>query len=226
MELVTAAADTLDACMMARFDRRSGNLGVTELGRIASHYYIKHGTIEAFNSMLTPHLSEQEGLHVLCSSAEFDQLKLRPEELVEIESLRKEATFLKVRAGSDDTAGKVNVLLQAYLTQTRISSFTLQSDSNYVAQNGGRITRALFEICMKRGWSTMALQFLTLCKVRALSTPHSSLLTSYCGLRLWRGGCVGTRALCGSSKPSATNFLERCNVTFQKEFASISVVYR
>lgn len=42
-ELVTAASETLDSCMMARFDKRSGNLGVTDLGRIASHYYIKHG---------------------------------------------------------------------------------------------------------------------------------------------------------------------------------------
>jgi len=93
VELVTAAADTLDACMMARFDRRSGNLGVTDLGRIASHYYIKHGTIEAFNNMLMPNLNEAEGMHVLCSSAEFDQLKIRPEELVEIDSLKKEVRY-------------------------------------------------------------------------------------------------------------------------------------
>jgi replicative superfamily II helicase len=50
---------------------------VTNLGRIASHYYIKHGTIDAFNTMLSPHLSEIDALHVLCSSAEFDQLKVK-----------------------------------------------------------------------------------------------------------------------------------------------------
>jgi len=79
-----------------------------------------------------------------------------------------QAAFLKIRAGADDTAGKVNILMQAYLQHSRITSFTLQSDSNYVAQNGGRITRALFEICMKRGWSSMAMQFLTLCKALEL----------------------------------------------------------
>ena len=42
-----------------RYDRRSGNLAVTDLGRVASHYYIKCGTIEAFNTMLTAHLNDR-----------------------------------------------------------------------------------------------------------------------------------------------------------------------
>jgi activating signal cointegrator complex subunit 3 len=36
LQLVSEAAATLDACMMIRFDRRSGNLAVTNLGRVAS----------------------------------------------------------------------------------------------------------------------------------------------------------------------------------------------
>ena len=163
VELVTIAAEKLDDCMMTRFDKRSGNLAVTDLGRIASHYYIKHGTIEAFNTMLGPHLSDPEALNVLCSSAEFDQLKVRPEELLELDEIRKTA-HIKVQGGPDETAGKVNVLLQAYLCGTRLESFTLMSDSNYVAQNGSRISRALFEVCLKKKWSTMARHYLTLSK--------------------------------------------------------------
>ncbi len=162
-ELITRAAETLDNAMMIRYDSRSGNLAVTDLGRIASHFYIKHGTIESFNSMLTSHLNESESLHVLCSSSEFDQLKVRPEELPEIDKLTKEAS-IKVRVSQDDTAGKVSVLLHNYCQQTRVTSFTLQSDTNYVAQNAGRITRALFEICIKRGWSNMARHYLELSK--------------------------------------------------------------
>jgi activating signal cointegrator complex subunit 3 len=163
LELVVSAAETLDACMMARYDRRSGNLAVTDLGRIASHFYIKHDTIEAFNRMLSPHLMHPEALHLLCSSSEFDQLKVRPEELTEIDGLKKHV-FVKVKGGPDDTASKVNVLLQAYLSQSKINSFTLQSDCNYVAQNASRIARALFEICLKRGWATLAQYYLTLCR--------------------------------------------------------------
>ena len=82
----------------------SGNLAVTDLGRIASHYYIKHSTIQAFNHMLAPHLSDPDAVHVLCSSAEFDQLKVRPEELPEIDNLKKHP-FLQVKTSTDDTAG-------------------------------------------------------------------------------------------------------------------------
>ena len=119
LSLVTKAADILDRCMMTRYDNRSGNLGVTDLGRVASHYYIKYPTIEAFNTMLTPHLTDSEALHVLCSSAEFDQLKVRPEELSEIETLSKQAA-ISIKAAQEDTAGKVSVLLQGYLKQVRM----------------------------------------------------------------------------------------------------------
>ena len=156
-ELIRSASEILDSCMMIRYDRRSGNLSVTNLGRIASHYYIKHDTIEAFNRMLSPHLSDPDALHVLCSSAEFDQLKVRPEELPEIDQLKKKMN-VAVRGSTDDTSCKVNILLQGYLNKTVVSSFTLQSDTNYVAQNASRITRALFEICLKRGWSNIANQ--------------------------------------------------------------------
>lgn len=164
-ELVHDAAVLLDQAMMVRYDAHgvSGNLAVTDLGRVASHYYIKYQTIESFNNNLRAHLTDSESLHVLCSSAEFDQLKVRPEEVAEIDML-KNFSRIPIRASSDDTAGKVNTLLQAYINRCRISSFTLQSDTNYVAQNASRIGRALFEICLKRGWSSMAAQFLDLCK--------------------------------------------------------------
>lgn len=175
-ELVKTAAETLDNCMMARFDKRSGNLGVTDLGRIASHYYIKHTTIESFNRMLAPHLSDPDAIHVLCSSSEFDSLKVRPEELTEIDKLQK-STFMRVKVAADDVAGKVNVLLQSYLSRLRVDSFTLQSDTNYVAQNAGRICRALFEICLRKGWSSMSKYYLTLCKSidRRVRLDHSPL---------------------------------------------------
>eukprot|EP00981_Chlorochromonas_danica_P013205 scaffold5974_cov158-Ochromonas_danica.AAC.6 len=162
-DLAVVTAETLDQCMMARYDKRSGNLATTDLGRIASHYYIKHSTIESFNRMLSPHLLHPEALHLLCSSAEFDQLKSRPEELSELDELKK-SVFVKVKGAADETSYKVNVLLQAFLGQSKISSFTLQSDSNYVAQNGSRISRALFEICLKRGWATLARYYLTVSK--------------------------------------------------------------
>jgi activating signal cointegrator complex subunit 3 len=163
IELIKQAAECLDNSMMIRYDIRSGSLSVTDLGRIASHYYIKHGTVEAFNALLTSNLNNSDALHVLCSSAEFDQLKVRPEELDEIDILKKNAK-ISIKGPVEETAGKVSALVQGYVEQTRMKSFTLQSDMNYVSQNAGRITRALFEICLKRGWSSMASHYLELCK--------------------------------------------------------------
>lgn len=163
LELIKTAAEKLDQCRMIRYDKRSGNLAVTDLGRIASHYYIKHDTIDNFNAMLFPHLSQAEALNVLCSSSEFKQLKIRPEEIPEIDALKSNVN-VTVNTSSDETAGKVNVLLQSYLNNLNVTSFTLQSDTNYVATNGSRIARALFEISLKRGWSTMTYHYLNLSK--------------------------------------------------------------
>jgi activating signal cointegrator complex subunit 3 len=45
---------------MAVFDEKSGNLYVSELGRVASHFYIRHASITTFNSLLTPHMTEPQ----------------------------------------------------------------------------------------------------------------------------------------------------------------------
>ncbi len=82
---------------------------------------------------------------------------------MELDELKKDAHHCS-RGQLTDTSGKVNVLLQSYIGQSRVKSFTLQSDTNFVAQNAGRISRALFEMCLKRGWSGVATQFLTLSK--------------------------------------------------------------
>jgi pre-mRNA-splicing helicase BRR2 len=53
-DLVHTAATQLDKAGLCRYDRRSGTLQATDLGRIASHYYISHGTVAAFNEHLKP----------------------------------------------------------------------------------------------------------------------------------------------------------------------------
>ncbi len=57
---MTDAARELERSKMARFEERSGNLGVTELGRVASHYYIRHSSIVTFNELLKNHMTEPE----------------------------------------------------------------------------------------------------------------------------------------------------------------------
>jgi hypothetical protein len=45
-ELIENAARSLDKAKMIRFDERTGYLSPIDVGRIASHFYIKYDTIE------------------------------------------------------------------------------------------------------------------------------------------------------------------------------------
>ena len=45
-----------------------------------------------------------------------------------------------------------------------MESFSLSADLNYVASNAPRLARALYEICVHRGWSSAAELCLTLSK--------------------------------------------------------------
>ena len=75
--LVIGATKTLKASQMAVYDDKSGNLYVTELGRVASHYYIRHQSMITFNEMLAPHVSEATVLAMISMSSEFEQMMLR-----------------------------------------------------------------------------------------------------------------------------------------------------
>ena len=162
-QLIQTAARQLDDARMVRYDARSGNLAVTDLGRVASHFYLKHETIVRFNKDLKPHMSMKDVMHLVCSATELENVRVRDEELKELDSMKVKAP-IAVKGGVENCNGKSNVLLQAYISRFAPRAFTLVSDSHYVAQNAARITRGLFEICLKRGWPGMSEMFLTLSK--------------------------------------------------------------
>uniref|UniRef100_A0A1D2A263 Activating signal cointegrator 1 complex subunit 3 n=1 Tax=Auxenochlorella protothecoides TaxID=3075 RepID=A0A1D2A263_AUXPR len=162
--LVGEAARELQRCRMARYDEAGGNLHVTDLGRVASHYYIAASSIEVFNERLRARLGEADVLAMMARSKEFDNLTVREDEGVELDTLARSACVYDIQGGADTKPGKANILLQAYIARARIDSFSLTADMNYVSQNAGRIARALFEICLRRGWSGAAEVCLTMCK--------------------------------------------------------------
>ena len=67
--------------------------------------------------------------------------------------------------GVDEPSAKVNVLLQAYISGLKLEGFALVADMVYVQQSAGRLLRALFEICLRRGWAGPALKTLQLCQM-------------------------------------------------------------
>jgi activating signal cointegrator complex subunit 3 len=174
-ELVREAAKLLDLNRMIRYDQQSGNLSVADRGRVAAHFYIQSESIATFNEMLamTDYYTDADLCRVICNATEFRNLKIRQEEMSELEELVKTACPLPLKgAGMDDrgrglitdASDKAFVLLQAYISRAKIKSFTLITDMNYIASNASRVARAVFEICLKQNSAGPALKLLRIAK--------------------------------------------------------------
>ena len=59
---------------------------------------------------------------------------MRDDEQSELEQHRDETCVLPVRGGVENFYGKVNILLQVYISREAVDSFSLTSDLAYVAQ--------------------------------------------------------------------------------------------
>ncbi|CAI6000970.1 unnamed protein product, partial [Closterium sp. NIES-64] len=172
---------------MMRFDERSGQLYVTELGRVASHFYIRYSSVETYNELLRRHMSENEIVDVIARSSEFENIVVREEEMPELFTLRSKFCPLDVKGGPEDKIGKINILIQAsvgggfvYLSRGYLDSFSLIADTAYVSASLGRITRALFEIALKRGWCSLAASLLEMAKaVDQRIWPHQHPLRQF-----------------------------------------------
>lgn len=165
-DLIEKAAKDLDEARMIRFNPKTGDLNITDLGRTASHFYIKYNTVEVFNPYLkSPVMTEADVLLMVSQAQEFEQLKVRDDELDELDTLTAVNCAVKVGGGSENVHGKVNILLQTYLSRGNVQSFSLISDLSYVQQNAVRIMRALFEIALRRNNAVMTGRFLMMSKM-------------------------------------------------------------
>ena len=81
---------------------------------------------------------------------------MRDEEIGELNDMKAHCCVVGSEMKLDDEHTKTMILLQGYIAQWQPDQPTLFSDFNYISQNAGRITRALFEICVQRGWASTA----------------------------------------------------------------------
>ena len=139
-------------------------MNATDLGRTASNFYVKSDTIEVFNELLKPVMNEKDLLATISKAQEFDQLKVRDEELSELDDLIHDNCEVPVAGGAENVYGKVNILIQTHISRGKIQAFSLVSDQNYVITNATRIARALFEIVLRRNWPLLAGRILKLAK--------------------------------------------------------------
>lgn len=86
-DLIHSAATILDKANLIKYDRKAGTFQVTDLGRVASHYYVSYSSMGTFNEHMKPSMSDIEIFRLFSLSAEFKYIAVREEERVELENL-------------------------------------------------------------------------------------------------------------------------------------------
>ncbi|OTA91679.1 hypothetical protein M434DRAFT_397071 [Hypoxylon sp. CO27-5] len=165
-QLAIQAARVLQQSQMIIFNEITEELRSKDIGRIASQYYIQQSSIQIFNKLMQPYSTEADILKMISESGEFDNIQSRDNEAKELTKLKDDdnITPCDVGSGIDTPQAKTNILLQTYISRAQPEDFTLMNDLNYVAQQAGRICRALFMIALNRRWGHQCLVLLTLAK--------------------------------------------------------------
>ncbi|SPO05999.1 probable RNA helicase [Cephalotrichum gorgonifer] len=167
-QMAIQAAKELQNAQMIIYNEKTDELRSKDIGRIASQYYILHTTIQIFNTMMHPYSTEADVLGMIAMSGEFDKLQSRESEQDELMGFKAREDIvpcdIDIRRGVDTPQVKTNILLQAYISRAQPEDFALSNDLNYVAQQSGRICRALFNIALNRRWGHLCLVLLTMSK--------------------------------------------------------------
>jgi pre-mRNA-splicing helicase BRR2 len=90
-------------------------------------------------------------------------IPVRQEEKSEIAKLMERAP-IPIKEDVNDPKAKANVLLQAYISRLSLEGFALNADMIYITQSAGRLLRAIYEIALKKQWSSLTKSMINLCK--------------------------------------------------------------
>jgi len=164
LDLIHSAAIQLDKNHLIHYDRKTGQFQMTDLGRIASHYYCSHETISMYNKLLKPTLNEIELFRIFSFSSEFRHITVREEEKLELQKLI-ERVPIPIKETIDEPSAKINVLLQVYISKLKLDGLALMADMIYIVQNAGRLIRAIFEIVLQKQWARSVDKTLSLAKM-------------------------------------------------------------
>ena len=173
--IVKEAARSLGQNRMVNYDAEVGSLSMTDWGRVAAHYYLQSESVSLFGQVLDPRevISDARLFRMICSASEFKNMKLRQEELDELKQHLRESCPLPLSGAGAEQDGSATitgpedksfVLMQAYISRSRIKGFTLITDMNYISSNVGRVARSVFELCLSKNWADLATRLLRIAK--------------------------------------------------------------
>lgn len=155
LDLAHTAASVLEKNHLVRYDRKSGTLQTTPLGRVASQFYISHTSMAVYSRHMRQNMSDIELLRLFSLSGEFAHITVREEEKLELAKLAGKVP-IPVKESPSEPSAKVNILLQAYISRLRLDGFALVADMAFIQQSAARIMRCLFEIALRKNWAALA----------------------------------------------------------------------
>lgn len=155
LDLAHTAASILEKNHLIKYDRKGGTVHATPLGRVASQFYISYTSMAVYTRHMRPNMSDIELLRLFSMSGEFAHITVREEEKLELTKLAGRVP-IPVKESPSEPLAKVNVLLQAYISRLKLDGFALVADMAFIQQSAARIMRALFEIALRRNWSSLA----------------------------------------------------------------------
>mmetsp|Transcript_42616 Transcript_42616/g.30763 ORF Transcript_42616/g.30763 Transcript_42616/m.30763 type:complete len:157 (+) Transcript_42616:808-1278(+) len=120
--------------------------------------------MQVYNENLKSYANIIDVFRLFSLSKEFEFIPIRENEKLELQKFIDKVP-IPVKGSMDETATKINILLQCYISRFRLEGYDLNSDMVYVTQSASRIMRSLFEICIKRGWAQLSEVMLNLCKM-------------------------------------------------------------
>ncbi|KAK2078632.1 hypothetical protein QBZ16_003472 [Prototheca wickerhamii] len=182
LDLAHSAATLLARRGLIRYDRRTGALSATELGRVAARYYVSSRTVATFNDALRPSMTEIELLRLFAAADEFQHTVVRADEKLELARLLDRVP-IPIKESVDEPAAKVNALLQAHVSHLTLDGLALSADMVQVVGSAARLLRCLYEVCLRRGWAALAERALSLTKcVQARMWSSQTPLRQFAGV--------------------------------------------
>ncbi|GFZ10594.1 U5 small nuclear ribonucleoprotein helicase [Actinidia rufa] len=160
---IHSASSILDKNNLVKYDRKSGYFQVTDLGRIASYYYITHGTISTYNEHLKPTMGDIELCRLFSLSEEFKYVTVRQDEKMELAKLLDRVP-IPIKESLEEPSAKINVLLQAYISQLKLEGLSLTSDMVFITQCWTTHASA-FRDCLEKRMGAISREALNLCKM-------------------------------------------------------------
>ena len=132
--LAKISSEQLDRAHMIRYNpEREGTVDATHLGRIASHFYIQYETIVHFNENLRDVMDIGNIFHLMSSASEFHQLRVREEEIEQLQNLWSKCKFM-INGDLTSTDTKINILMQSCINRSITECHSLNSDMMYILQ--------------------------------------------------------------------------------------------